>query len=124
MTHVAYRDDGFWTLLWQICWSILKRGRRGSFPPRGFVGAGSTSSVATDLHSSKLKSIHLRRRACTHDAHLWRLTLGWETYPPPSRQLKYGRFSHPTGRRLAAAGVGASRRRTRTTLTSQRSLFD
>ncbi len=119
MKVAAYRDAGLFTLLWQICWSILTSGRAGSFPPRGFVGRGSLLSVASDLRYCKLKSIRLRRLHYTHAAPRWRLTFEWETSPPVLRAWRRGRFSLLTGSLWAGAGAGASRHRTTTILISR-----
>ncbi len=124
MTVAAYRDAGFWTLLWQICWSIWSDGRPGSFPPRGFVGLGSLSSVAGDLRYCKLKWVRLRRRHYTRAAPRWRLTLGWETFPPALRVWRRGRFLPLIGSRSADGGAGASRHPTTTISISRRSPSD
>ena len=124
MTVAAYRDAGFWTLLWQICWSTLTDGRPGSFPPRGFVGQGSLSSVASDLRYCKLSSIRLRRLHYTHAAPRWRLTFEWETSPPVLRQWRRGRFLLRIGSLWEGAGAGASRHPTTTISISRPSQSD
>ncbi len=121
MIVAAYSDGGFWTLLWRICSSLWISGRGGSFPPRGFVGLGSTSRVVSDLYGCKLKSIRLRRRADTRHARLWRLTFKWATNRPPLHRLSSGRSSAPGGGRWAAGGVVTSRRPTTSILTSRAS---
>jgi len=118
MIVAAYRDGGFWTLLWQICSSAWTRKQSGSFPPRGFVGLGSSSSVVSDLAGCKLSSIRLRRRASTRSAPRWRLTLEWETHQRLLQRLKSGRSSAPSGGGWAEGGAVTSRRPTTTILIS------
>ena len=96
-TLAAYRDDGLSTLLSLVCSSDSTLRLSEGFPPRGFVGLVSSSSVGIGLDSYRLKSIQLRRRVCTHDAHLWRLTLEWETSPLPSLHLPSGLGSVGSG---------------------------
>ena len=124
MKLAAYRDGGFWTLLWQICWSAWTNKRGGTFPPRGFVGLDSSSFRVTDLHSCKLKSIRLRRRHYTHAAPRWRLTLEWETSPLLSRLPNGGRSWVWYGESWGDGGAAGLRRQTRITLTSRRLLLD
>ena len=90
MTLAAFRDDGFSSLLSLICSSDLTLQLRKGFPPAGFVGQVSSLSAVTGLDSYRLKSIQVRRRASTHDAHLWRLTLEWEISRRPSLQIPSG----------------------------------
>jgi len=90
MTGVAWRSDGFWTLLWLRIWFYLTSGRRRSFPPPGFVGVASTSLVATDHRSYKLLSTRMRQEAFTPGARLWRLTCVWAMCLPPSRSSRRG----------------------------------
>jgi len=89
-TGVAYRTDGFWILLWLRIWFCLTSGRPMSFPPRGFVGAASTSFRDTGRPPYKLLSTRLRRDRSTPGAHLWLLTCAWVINPLPSRKLKRG----------------------------------
>ncbi len=119
MIVASYSDGGFWTQLWRICSSLWTAGRGGSFPPPGNVGLGSSSSVVSDLQGCKLRSIRLRRRADTQTAHLWRLTLEWETYRPRLQRLSSGRSSAPGGGRWGAGGVVTSHRQITTILTSR-----
>ncbi len=124
MTLAAYRDGGFWTLLWQAFWSAWTNKRGGSFPPRGFVGLGSSSSQATDLYFCRLKSIRLRRRRYTRAAPRWRLTLEWATSLHPRYRPSGGLFLDSNGESLAVGGAAALRRQTRITLTSRRLISD
>ena len=123
MIVAAYRDGGFWPLFWQLCSSAWTSGLPGSFPPRGFVGRGSSSSVVSDLAYCKLKSIRLRRVRFIHAVPRWRLTLEWETSLPPSRALRCGPSSVKDGGAWVAGGGASFRRRTTTILTSQQQTF-
>ena len=93
----AYRDDGSWIQLLQACSWHLKNDYLECFPPRGFIGLGSTSSAGIGPLPCKLNSIQLRRVANTRGAPLWRLTLEWETLPLPSL-LNSGLSSGKSGR--------------------------
>jgi len=120
MTLAVYRDGGFWTLLWDICWFAWTKRRGGPFPPRGYVGQVFSSSLDTDLHSYRLKSIRLRRRLYTRAVHRWRLTLEWETSQLPSHQSNGGPSSVLSGESSAVGGAAALRRQTRIISTSKR----
>jgi len=89
-TGVAWRSDGFLILLWLRIWYYLTSGHRRNFPPKGFVGVASLSSVATAPQRFKLLSTRMRREASTRDARLWRLTCVWAMCLPPRRKLKRG----------------------------------
>ena len=122
-TLAAYRDGGFWTLVWQICSFGWKAGRLQSFPPRGFVGRGSLSSAAIGQRLARLKSIHLHRNRYTRNAPRWRLICEWETPLPARLPRKYGAFWGRFGKPLVDAGVGISVR-DQTTITSKSSQFE
>jgi len=77
MTGVAWRSDGFWTLLWLRILFYLTSGRRRSFPPKGFVGTASLSSVDIAHPICKLLSTRMRQEAYTPGARVWRLTCVW-----------------------------------------------
>jgi len=89
-TGVAWRTDGYWILVWLRIWFYLTSGRRLSWPPRGFVGKASISSVATGRPNCKLLSTRLRREVSTRDARLWRLTCEWEIGRHRSLKSKLG----------------------------------
>ena len=76
-TGVAWRTDGFWTLLW--LWISLRwtSGRLRSWPPRGFVGAASRSFRATGPQRFKLSSIRLHHVHFTRRAPHWQLISVW-----------------------------------------------
>lgn len=115
---VAWRDDGFWTLLWRrILWTF-KLWPRGLMPPRGFVGQASSLFQATDLSNSKRKRIRLTRLASTGDAPRWRLTFVLVTSLHPQRPLASGLSSERFGRTSAGSGVGISQRSSPTSITS------
>lgn len=91
MTGVAWRTDGFWILLWLRISFCLTSGRlRSSFPPAGFVGKVSLSSVATDRLRFRLLSTRMRREASTRSVRLWRLTCVWQINRLPPRKSKRG----------------------------------
>jgi len=104
MTFVAYRDAGFWTLALQICSFAWRRGRLKFFPPKGFVGRVSLSSVVTGRPPYRLESIRLFRNRYTRNAPRWRLTCEWLIPPPAPPPRKYGRFLERFGRRSADVG--------------------
>ena len=53
-----------------------------AFPPKGFVGRASLSSLDTALENYRIASIHLHPIQRTSDVPLWRLTFEWEINPP------------------------------------------
>jgi len=110
----AYRDDGAFTLCLHAIWVFLTGGRHLCFPPKGFVGLGSSSLVVTDLHHSKLVSIQLRRGHSTPSAPPWRLTYVWEISQPPPPPSSYGGFWGHVGKRWVGGGAVTSRRSTLT----------
>jgi len=121
-TLAAYRDDGFWTLVWQICLFGWKAGRLQSFPPRGFVGRGSLSLAATVQRLARLKSIRLYRAHYTPTVPRWRLICEWETPQPALPPRKYGHFWGRSGRPSGVDGEGIFDP-SRTLITSKRSLY-
>jgi len=121
MTLAAYREGGFWTLVWQICLFGWKAGRLQSFPPRGFVGRGSLSLAATVQQLARLRSIRLYRSRYTVNAPRWRLTCEWETPPPALPPPRYGHFWGRSGRPSEDDGEGIFDP-SRTSITSNRSL--
>jgi len=118
----AYRDGGFWTLVWQICSFGWKAGRLQSFPPRGFVGRGSLSSAATVQRLARLASIRLYRNRYIPTAPRWRLTCVWEIPQPAQLPRKYGHFWGRSGRPSEDDGAGIFDP-SRTSITSKRSLY-
>ena len=90
MTGVAWRTDGFWILFWLRIWFRLTSGRPMSFPPEGFVGKVSMSSVDTDRPGCRLLSTRLRPEVSTRAARLWRLTCVWRISLRRRRKLKLG----------------------------------
>lgn len=82
-TLACYRDDGLSTLISLLQSCSWMRSPLLSFPPRGFVGRGSSSFQGTALKNYRILSIHLRPIRGTSNALLWRLTFEWETSPPP-----------------------------------------
>jgi len=122
MTLAAFRDDGFWTLVWQICSFALKRGRLKSFPPRAFVGRASLSYPATVHQLSRLSSIRMYRNRYIPAAPRWRLTCEWETPQPAQLPPRYGHFWGRFGRPKEDVGEGIfDPSRTSITLKSSRS---
>jgi len=115
MTGVAWRTDGFWTLAWLRIWFHLTSGRRMSFPPKGFVGKVSLSSVATGNLISKLSSTRMRREASTRSAPLWRLTCEWRINLPRPRKSKRGFGLGNVGNSWGTDGEGGSAHPTSTT---------
>lgn len=96
---VAWRDDGFWTLLWLAAWLGLTGGRRRDLPPPGFVGQISGSLAVIEPRHFKRFSMTLSRTRFTAPAPAWRLTCVWERSRLLSRQILLGPSS---------AGVGDS----------------
>jgi len=124
---VAYRDDGFWPLLWFLFCYRLKRGRLKTFPPPGFVGLVSTSSRVGDAPQFRLSSFRMHRLQRTHvTSHvpLWRLTCEWETPRHHSHQSSYGPRLAYTGSVSAGAGGDGSHPPIQTTSISTPSLPD
>jgi len=112
LTTVAFRTDGFWTLVWLRIWFFLTSGRRRSMPPAGFVGRAYLSSAVTARPICKLLSTRMRREAYTPTAHLWRLTCEWQIGPPGKRSRKSGRSSGSAGNSWATGGAVGSNRLT------------
>jgi len=108
VTLAAYRDAGLWSQLLHVCSSLLMRRHRGSFPPKGFVGQVSGSSVVTDLRLSSVKSIQLFPRASMYGAHLWRLTYVWEISPRQSLHTISGLSLVNSGKLEVGAGAAKS----------------
>ena len=98
MIRVQFRDDGFWSQIYHVCWYLLKRGRLKTFPDRGFVGQVSSLSAVNDPRPYKTVSIQMRRIHSTPDARLWRLTYVSGTFPPPSALSTSGPTSEESGR--------------------------
>ena len=94
---VAWRDDGFWTLILLRCSLIWKRGRIDQLPGRGFVGRESSSFRDTGAKHARLRLTRMRRLRYISGARLWRLTLKWEAYPA-FPQVPYGNGLAPGGR--------------------------
>ena len=115
MIGVAWRDDGLWPQLWWIFSLIWKRGRIGTFPPRGFVGRASGSFLATDPRLLRLRGTRLHRlqpRPSISRVPLWRLICEWETPRPASPPRPYGVLSELNGNGSGAGGADGSIRRT------------
>jgi hypothetical protein len=93
---VAWRDDGFWTLLLLRCWFHLRHGLIRKLPGPGFVGRESESFRGTGARHARLLSTRLRRSHSTFDARLWRLTCKWEAYQVYP-EVPYGTGSVPGG---------------------------
>jgi len=104
MIRVQYRDDGFWTQVWHVCWYLWKRGRLKTFPDRGFVGRVSSLSAVSDPGLYKTTSIQMRRIHSTLDAPLWRLTYASETFPLPSAHGSNGPILGESGKPSAVVG--------------------
>ncbi len=120
MTRVEWCDDGFSTLFSLLCSLISTTGHASTFPQKGFVGRGSTSSLAIDVEHWYLRSILIRqlpKRLDTDGSPLWRLTLEWETPLRPLLPSKSGPFSVFSGNGQADDGEDDSPRRIRTILT-------
>ena len=109
---VAWRDDGFWSLLWLRFLFGWMGWRPRHLPPRGFVGRASGSLAGTGV---QLLSARLTRRslkASTPDAPAWRLTCEWVINQPASRLRNYGRSSARIGNDSEAVGAAGSLPRT------------
>ena len=89
-TGVAWRTDGFWTLLWLRIWWFLTSGHIKSFPPKGFVGTASTSFRGTAMRDIRLSSTRLHRGPSTPGVPRWQLTCVWRINRPRSPKLKRG----------------------------------
>jgi len=94
---VAWRDDGFWTLLWLAAWLLLTGGRRNDLPPRGFVGQISGSLAVIGPRHFKRGSMTLSRTLYMSPAPAWRLTCVWERSRLLSRGLRLGPSSAGVG---------------------------
>ena len=94
---MAYRDGGFWTLVWHAFSSLWRHGHSATFPPDGFVGLVSSSSAATDPRPRTLTSVALRK-VCTSEGRHWRLTYGWEIPLHRSHPSRSGQLSDEPGR--------------------------
>jgi len=94
---VAWRDDGFWTLLWLAAWLTLTGGRKRDLPPRGFVGQISGSLAVIEPRHFKRWSTTLSRTRFTSPAPAWRLTCVWERSRLLSRGLRLGPSSVDAG---------------------------
>jgi len=94
---VAWRDDGFWTLLWLAGWLLLTGGRRRDLPPPGFVGQVSGSLAVIEPRHFKRFLMTLSRTLYTSPAPPWRLTCVWERSRLLSRQLRLGPSSVGVG---------------------------
>jgi len=108
----AWRTDGFWILLWLRIWFYLISGHRQSWPPRGFVGKASLSSLDTGHPVCRLLSTRMRREVSTHTNPLWRLTCVWRISLRISPKLKRGSGLGSAGSSWATDGAGGSIRRT------------
>jgi len=98
---VAWRDDGFWTLLWLAAWLTLTGGRKRDLPPPGFVGQVFGSLAVIEPRHFKRRLMTLSRTHFTSPAPRWQLTCVWERSRLLSRGLRLGPSS---------AGVGDSPR--------------
>jgi len=106
---VAWRDDGFWTLLWRrVLWSLMMW-PRGPMPPRGFVGQVSTLSPDTELAENRHVLIHLTKSHIIDAVQLWRLTFALTTSQLAIRPYRSGKSSAFSGRSSAASGAVTSR---------------
>jgi len=94
---VAWRDDGFWTLLWLAGWLLLTGGRRRDLPPPGFVGQISGSLAVIEPRHFKRFLMTLSRTLYTSPAPAWRLTCVWERSRLLSRQILLGPSSVDDG---------------------------
>ncbi len=94
---VAWRDDGFWTLIWLRCLYHLRHGVIANLPGAGFIGQESKSFRATEATYARLKSTRMHRVRSTPDAPLWRLICSWEAYPSSQIMLS-GNSSVDDGR--------------------------
>lgn len=104
--RMAYRDGGFFTLIWLAVSFVLRPGLSATYPPRGFVGLVSSLSLATDPRPYRLSSIALRALPFTLAGQRWRLTLGWEISPRRRRPAKSGQPSESRGARWSREDVG------------------
>jgi len=115
---VCWRDDGFWTQLWYVCYRRLMNGLGGTstlhLPGWGFVGQASTSFLATGPGKAKLTRTRMRRIHSIYDARLWRLTCVWQTSQHRSQVMQSGTGSEPGGHSWGAAGAEGSAGETKT----------
>lgn len=106
--RLAYRDDGLWILCWLVLSSLWKHGHNATFPPRGFVGLASSSSLAIEPKAFRLSSIALRKLPSTLGGRLWRLTFGWEISPGMRSPSRYGELSETDGSSSSQVPGGAA----------------
>jgi len=94
---VAWRDDGFWTLLFLAGWLILTGGRKRDLPPPGFAGQISGSLAVIEPRHFKRRLMTLYRTHSTPPAPAWQLTCVWERSRLLSRGLRLGPSSVGAG---------------------------
>lgn len=101
---VAWRDGGFWSLLWLAGWLLLTGGRKNDLPPPGFVGQVCGSLVDIEPRNLRKGSMTLSRTLSTSPAPQWRLTCVWESSRRPLHPQSSGRSSAVVG--VSPPGVG------------------